>query len=243
MFIYKITNPQGLVYIGKTNNTENRFNQYKYPSKDINTLLYQSLHQYGFENHKVEILEETQEKFGRAKETSYISLYNSFESGLNMNAGGGGVDSHTPEAKLKIKESKVGWKPSKERGILIGNKIKGKPRSKETKQKIAEALKGTTKPFKGRVSPNKGNKYSDEVREGISKNRKGHKMSIETKQLMSKSQWKAYKISQYTKDGEFIKIWDSITQAQKAIGGDIGSCVRGNQKTAGGFVWRKSYVD
>ena len=239
MFIYKITNPKGLVYIGKTKSVENRFNQYQYPSKDINTLLYQSLHQYGFDNHKVEILEEVQEKLGKSKEVLYISLYNSFQAGLNMNAGGGGVDFHTPETKLKIKESKIGWKPSKERGIKIGKKLKGKPKSKETKEKISKALKGTTKPFKGRVSPNKGNKYSDEVREGISKNRMGHKMSIETKQLMSKSQWKAYKINQYTIDGEFIRIWDSITQAVKEIGGDIGACVRGNQKTAGGYVWKK----
>ena len=46
---------------------------------------------------------------------------------------------------------------------------------------------------------------------------------------------------QFTKDGVFIRDWDCAKDAQRAIGVDarhIGSCCRGNRKTAGGFVWK-----
>ncbi len=47
-------------------------------------------------------------------------------------------------------------------------------------------------------------------------------------------------ILQYTKDGEFIKQWESIQQASSALGinrSDIGSVCNGRYKTAGGFIW------
>lgn len=44
-------------------------------------------------------------------------------------------------------------------------------------------------------------------------------------------------IGQYNKNGEFIKKWNSITEAKKNIKGDILSCVLGKQKTSGGFIW------
>ena len=44
-------------------------------------------------------------------------------------------------------------------------------------------------------------------------------------------------ILQYDKQGNFIKEWNSITEANKFIKGDIGAMLRGKQKTAGGFMW------
>ena len=49
-------------------------------------------------------------------------------------------------------------------------------------------------------------------------------------------------IGQYNLNGEFIRKWNSITEAKKQISGDILSCCQGKQKTAGGFIWRY-YVD
>ncbi len=53
-------------------------------------------------------------------------------------------------------------------------------------------------------------------------------------------------VSQHTKTGEFIAVYDSITSASLATGvnvGNIGSCVAGNKKhrTAGGYIWK--YAD
>lgn len=49
-------------------------------------------------------------------------------------------------------------------------------------------------------------------------------------------------IGQYNINGEFIKKWNSITEAKKHIKGDILSCCLGKQKTAGKFIW-KYYID
>ena len=50
------------------------------------------------------------------------------------------------------------------------------------------------------------------------------------------------KIVQYTKNGEFVREWDSIVEAAKSVNGlqgNIGSCCRGfRYKTAYGYIWR-----
>lgn len=49
------------------------------------------------------------------------------------------------------------------------------------------------------------------------------------------------KITQLNKDGEFIKEWDSLTDASKILNislSDICSCCGGKLKTAGGYKWK-----
>lgn len=48
-------------------------------------------------------------------------------------------------------------------------------------------------------------------------------------------------VLQYTKDGEFVKEWSSITKAQNAYSiakGKITGVCKGQRKTAGGYIWR-----
>lgn len=48
-------------------------------------------------------------------------------------------------------------------------------------------------------------------------------------------------IDQYTKDGDFIKSWDSTMDVQRELGinnSSISACARGNIKSAGGYIWR-----
>lgn len=48
-------------------------------------------------------------------------------------------------------------------------------------------------------------------------------------------------VLQYTKDGEFVKEWSSITKAQNAYSianGKITSVCKGQRKTAGGYIWK-----
>lgn len=47
-------------------------------------------------------------------------------------------------------------------------------------------------------------------------------------------------VNQYNKNGEFIKTWDSITQATKLYSG-VWHCLHGKQKTSGGYIWK--YAD
>ena len=51
-------------------------------------------------------------------------------------------------------------------------------------------------------------------------------------------------ILQFTKDGEFVRRWDSSTQVEKELGIDnssIAKCCRGKHKSVGGFIW--GYAD
>ena len=53
------------------------------------------------------------------------------------------------------------------------------------------------------------------------------------------------KVKQYTKDGKFIKEWDSISIAGHTLNIDcptICNCCRNKRKSAGGFVWKYSEV-
>lgn len=48
-------------------------------------------------------------------------------------------------------------------------------------------------------------------------------------------------IMQYSLDNQFISLFDSITEAGRKTGVDVGSisaCCRGKQKTAGGYIWK-----
>lgn len=47
-------------------------------------------------------------------------------------------------------------------------------------------------------------------------------------------------VLQYTKEGEFVKEWKSIKEAENSIGirTGISCCIRGKSKTSGGFVWK-----
>lgn len=48
-------------------------------------------------------------------------------------------------------------------------------------------------------------------------------------------------LNQYTKDGEFIKTWDTMSEASRELKIPVSSislCCKGNYKTAGGFIWK-----
>lgn len=47
------------------------------------------------------------------------------------------------------------------------------------------------------------------------------------------------KVNQYTKEGVFVKQWDSITEARKTLGIEhISDCCLKKTKSAGGYVWK-----
>ena len=51
-------------------------------------------------------------------------------------------------------------------------------------------------------------------------------------------------ILQFSKDGELIKKWNSITDIKRELGiniGNICSCCNGKRNTAGGYIWRYYY--
>ena len=116
------------------------------------------------------------------------------------------------------------------------------PCSEEAKRKMSEAKKGKklSEETKKKMSETKkGKKRSEEIKRKISKAHKGKKHSKEHIKKMSE----ALKIPvvQYSKEGEFIKEWDSATDAAEELGisrSNISTACRGRQKSSGGFVWR-----
>lgn len=90
---------------------------------------------------------------------------------------------------------------------------------------------------------------NEETRKRISKAKKGAKMSIESRKKMSESRkgqkntHLCKKVCQYTKNGEFVKEFQSIMEVEKYYGyanQNISACCRGKHKSAYGFVWRYS---
>jgi len=133
--IYKITNPNNKVYIGKSKDIEYRFIQYALLNKKtIGIKLFNSLQKYGWDYHIFEIIEECDENKLDEKEIYWIKQCNSVKEGLNIKYGGEG-GKWSEESKRKISISK-----------------KGKP----------SPLKGKIRSYRGRISPNKGKKRSEE---------------------------------------------------------------------------------
>ena len=117
--IYKITSPSGKIYIGQSSNIERRMIEHKYRSKTKNLKLYSSLRKYGIDNHKIDILFLSKDKYEKDRmESIYIKYYDTINNGLNhidTLSGGCGFSGkkHTEENVLKIKERMNGYKPTK----------------------------------------------------------------------------------------------------------------------------------
>lgn len=115
--VYKITNPNGKVYIGKSCHIKRRFIEHKNCSKTGKTKLYNSIRKYGIENHTIEVIFLSDIQYEMDKmESIYIRYYDSINTGLNHIDELNGINGflgkkHTEENVLKIKERMKGYKP------------------------------------------------------------------------------------------------------------------------------------
>jgi len=80
--IYKITNPEGKIYIGQSIDINKRKNCHGHNNK--NTLISKSLKKFGKENHSFKILEECDEGILRDRERFWQDHYDTINNGLNM---------------------------------------------------------------------------------------------------------------------------------------------------------------
>jgi group I intron endonuclease len=142
--IYKITNPEGKIYVGYSKNIEIRWESHKHLQHKANYKLRESLTKYGGDSHLFEVIEEIDislldrgqgDALLRKRERYWIEELGTFYDGLNSNGGGSGCSSHTSKSKQKISESLKGRpKPSD-----FGNNRKKWQNTEEFKEKVRNA--------------------------------------------------------------------------------------------------------
>jgi hypothetical protein len=255
--VYKITNPNGKIYIGQSIDIERRWKDYKGLHNCKGQIkLYNSLKKYDPEKHVFEIIEECPVESIIERETFWKNHYKVLNTpSLCCKIDGkGGYLSEETKNKIGKSNSKpkplnfvngvnhklTGTKQTEQHKKNISKGNKGKIISIETKQKISESNIGKNGRPKGFI-------MSEETKQKISKSSVGnlktqiHKNNI-SKNKIGKPTNKAVKIRQYTLDGIFIREWDKIKEASQCMGkpndtSSITACCRGKQKTAFGFIW------
>lgn len=123
--IYKITNPKGKIYVGKTYDLRKRINAHKSSLKyNKNLKLHNSLRKYGWDTHVLEVIEECEDELMDEREMFWITELKTYcydhPDGLNMTKGGEGQRStwmHKTELRKYFSEKYKG-----ENGTFYGRK-------------------------------------------------------------------------------------------------------------------------
>jgi group I intron endonuclease len=87
--IYKITNPNGKIYIGQSTNIEERWLKGHKHNSGSGKKLKNSFIKYGWENHIKEDIEECLIEELSDRETYWMEYYDSYKKGLNSTSKGG----------------------------------------------------------------------------------------------------------------------------------------------------------
>ncbi len=215
-YIYKITDLRNnKYYIGQHNGKDKKY-------FTSSTIIQRILNKYGLGAKEFLIKDiVTMGDFNKVLldelEKHYIRLYNTkYPYGYNLTDGGDTVN-QTPEVIEKISKT---W----------------------FKKGHVSFVKGT----KGFMKVNSGS-FKNGVRYSIATEfKKGNKLNVGKKYDTSGTvdHGNSVKVAQYTKDGEFIRNWDSITKAGRSLGKTnfFPICqvakLKKKYKTAYGFIWK-----
>ena len=253
-WIYKITNPNGKVYIGKTCDIKSRKRHYRSLSNTKQQhLIHNSIIKHGFDNHKFEIIEEFD---GTASDVaskemfwirSHMSNHRKWPNiGLNLTNGGDGDIGRiwTEDERRKMSEIKKGnpYKHTDEAKKRIGEAAKGNKYCAGRKH-TEEWKKASSERHKGRPA---GNHFKNPSREMIEKRRAsmtGRKITQEHAQKKVNTFVKNHGVAvlQYDLSGNFIAEYSNINLAERMTGCDnrnIHLQLRGKRKRVKGFVFK-----
>jgi group I intron endonuclease len=261
--IYKITNPKGRVYIGQSIYIERRLKEYSNVNKGKGQVrLYNSIVKYGFSQHIFEVIEECTIEQLNERERYWQEFYDVLtKKGLNCMLQG------TDEAKA-IRSQEANDKQSLNRitfyqspeGIQarVSQSIKQKEfyQTSEGKENRRKASANTDySAFQAKKISNTDyaaimSKINWEARTANTNYDSFQAKRIANTDFKAKSANTNYaamaeknrkSITQYEKDGRFIRIWSSGTEVEQTLGisgGNISACCRGKLKSAGGFIWK-----
>lgn len=157
--IYKITNPIGQIYIGKSVHCKRRWRQNAYQRQ---RLIIESFEKYGYKNHTFEIIEECEEEQLNDREKFWVKHFDCFDTpnGLNLTGGSSKGYEFSKQSREIIKNNSTG-----------NNNWEGRKHTEESKSKIGKA--------------HKGRKHTEEARKNMGQGQKGRKASDETRKIMS----------------------------------------------------------
>ena len=213
--------------------------------KTANTrMLSNAIKKHGSDNFTVELIEsDIPQALIDEKEIFYIDKYKTYYTygfGYNMTFGGQGIHGykHTDKTKQKISEAgKARWKTYQfsddyiVRNKKISEKLRGRPKSEESKQKLSDAAK---KRFSKEPGTFKGKHHSDETKRKISE-QNGHPVAMYSKETgeLLKTFLSAMEASRFLNENNY-------TQNKNAFVRIIVVCdkKKGQGKTAYGFIWK-----
>lgn len=239
--VYKHTSPSGKVYIGITNKQPPEKRWYSNGSGYKRQLLFwRAIQKYGWENFQHEILfENLTKEIACQKEIELIKIYDSTNPDKGYNCSSGGENSLSGVQWTDIMKNNRSKLYTGE-----GNPFYGKKHSEESKEKMSQY-------HKGQEAPNKGKSPSDETLQLWSKQRKGKVYGVKrpkTNEEKIKSSnahnFQKKPIILMDENENIIAEYDSISQASKLTGVDVGSIsgyCRGVHKPINGQIWRYKY--
>lgn len=187
--IYKITSPNGRIYVGKTKNLKRRISDYKYKIKSRTSLVINSIKKYGWDNHKLEVIEDNVDECNlNEREIFWIKELKTYhyenKSGMNMTKGGEGQSTtwmHDLERRAKASHYFT----------YVKNPFKGQKHTEENK-KIMSILASERNKRLNKTIP----------KWGVEKGR----LKCITPILL------------YNPNGDFVKEYDSMSSATKELG-------------------------
>lgn len=108
------------------------------------------------------------------------------------------------------------------------------------------ALRHKSEAFSGKGNPMYGKHMSDEAKAKVAAKNKANSRPENLGRYIAnapkgKDSMFAKAIEQYSKDGQLLKPWGSMSDASRATGISVNSisrCCRGGIKSAGGYVWK-----
>lgn len=134
--------------------------------------------------------------------------------------------------KIKEKTYVIGSRVYERLKIEYSQMLTGKKQSQKTRDKKSQAMKGHSM-------------YTEEWKKKISKSNTGREITWGDKISLSlkgrKIEWDRgvnKSVLQYDKEGNFIREYSSINEAERKVKGDVGAMLAGRQKTAGGYIWK-----
>lgn len=249
--IYSITNKvNGKMYVGQSSDIENRWKKHIRFLNDKshhNKHLQAAWNKFGEENFEFKVIEECKENELNERETYYISKYDTYNSGYNLDLGGEGIRGykHTPEQILKMRKAHnplVVLQFDLSKNLIkrwdggIGRVNKELHYTTECIRRLCCHEGKNMHPYKDCYWMYEQEYQRDDFSwEAYFSNRK-----IE----IDKSQCQVHinkKIIQYDKDKNIVKTWNSLAEIRKAVfnSHQISSIcheVRG-KKTHAGCIW------